>query len=169
MLYTATFAMQLPSAPTLSIGSDSSDDDDGDHVAQLPAAASAAPPLVGKHDFLLSQSGAFKVADFQLRSEGGLVVTDRGDTPLHADQGTDGMTGTPALKVQSLSDLEVLEELGSGASGTVFKARHVSSGTIVAVKCVTILEKSKRDQVVSELRIMMGHARGNQSLVHMHK
>ena len=56
-----------------------------------------------------------------------------------------------------MDELEMLEELGSGASGTVFRARHKPTGTIVAVKQVKILEKSKRDQVVAELRIMRKH------------
>ena len=75
-----------------------------------------------------------------------------------------------ALPIGSLSELEMLEELGSGASGTVYKARHVGSSSLVAVKCVTILEKAKRDQVVAELRIMRQHTRGLGArwLCHMH-
>ena len=76
--------------------------------------------------------------------------------------------GAQAVEVTSLADLEMLNELGSGASGTVFKARHKSTGNIVAVKCVTILEKAKRDQVVSEIRLMRKHMLGAKWLVAMH-
>ena len=56
-----------------------------------------------------------------------------------------------------MDELETLTELGKGASGTVFKVKHKQSGEIVAVKQVTILEKGKREQIVSEMKIMRRH------------
>ena len=119
--------------------------------------------------FHLSQSGAFKVSDFQIRSEGGLTSIGGADlSPAHAHPSELGIATllVPTLEVSGLADLEMLEQLGAGASGVVSKARHRATGTVVAVKCVTILEKAKRDQVVSELRIMKKHAAS--WLVHMH-
>lgn len=120
-----------------------------------------------KIDFILSQSGAFKMEDFQIRPQGGLTGSCR-DSPERRSHAISEEIDTPQLDVHSISDLEMLNELGSGASGNVFKARHRSTGTFVAVKCVTILEKSKRDQVISELRIMMSHSQGSRWLVKMH-
>ena len=142
--------------PGISIGGN-----DGDMAQTMTGADLSA--------FMLSQSGAFKTSDFQIRPEGGLITTANAHSPDHArPQELATISETPRLEVDSLADLEMLEELGSGASGTVFKARHISTGTLVAVKCVTILEKAKRDQVVSELRIMMSHTLGARWLVMMH-
>ena len=144
-----------PGPPGLSIGGDND-------MAQTMTGADLSA-------FMLSQSGAFKTSDFQIRPEGGLTSTANAHSPDHArPQELATINETPRLEVDSLADLEMLEELGSGASGTVFKARHISTGTLVAVKCVTILEKAKRDQVVSELRIMMSHTLGARWLVMMH-
>ena len=165
-------------APTLSMpgglglsfpGSDDEDDD-------APAKPPPKEDLSKTGAFMLSQSGAFKVSDFQIRPEGGLMSTidEAADISDHAHpaelsaSSTDLALQAHALEVTSLADLEMLNELGSGASGTVFKARHKSTGNIVAVKCVTILEKAKRDQVVSEIRLMRKHMLGAKWLVAMH-
>lgn len=159
----------------LSIGGCSSDEDEGgDGVGPMPSldisdAGGDAKAKDDKNAFHLSQSGAFKVSDFQIRSEGGLTsIGGADDAPTHAHPNELGMAAllVPTLEVSGLADLEMLEQLGAGASGTVSRARHRATGTIVAVKCVTILEKAKRDQVVSELRIMKTHAAS--WLVHMH-
>ena len=102
---------------------------------------------------MLSQSGTFKMQDFKLNAQG-LAFVDIGDAesekrPAAASPGS--------VEVTSMAELETLEELGSGASGVVFKMKHKPTGEIVAVKQVTILEKPKREQVVSELKIMRKH------------
>merc|ERR1719246_374635 len=58
---------------------------------------------------------------------------------------------------QMVIDVQSLEDLGAGASGTVKKATHTPTGLFVAVKQIQILEKAKRDQMVVELRIMRTH------------
>ena len=179
--------------PSLScVGGSDDEDDDGPPLQITPAAfaglsmgaldlsagddvgAPSAPAVdpLSQTGFMLSQSGAFKTADFQIRKEGGLMAIGEESAPQEshahpAELGTANAV-TPALEVASISELEMLGELGSGASGTVHKARHVASGTIVAVKAVTILEKAKRDQVVKELRIMRKHILGAKWLVGMH-
>ncbi|KAL1515893.1 hypothetical protein AB1Y20_002507 [Prymnesium parvum] len=159
----------MPPPMLTGIGSDSEGEDE---PGAGPAAGKDFMSQSGNFtasDFILSQSGTFKMADFQIRSEGGLTGITESPDNLHArPRELSYEIDTPQLDVQSISDLEMLDELGSGASGTVFKARHVSTDTLVAVKCVTILEKSKRDQVVSELRIMMSHTLGSRWLVKMH-
>ena len=120
--------------PTLSgIGSDSEEED--------------VPGL--DQSFMLSQSGSFNVADFKV-NRGGL-------TAQSSSSPEKSQTSRTAASVQTMADLDTLCELGAGASGTVFKARHRTTGEIFAVKQVTILDKPKRDQVVSELRILMSH------------
>lgn len=152
----------------LSIAGDSDDEEEAD-TSLDPMAMSRA---MGKDDFSFSQSGAFKLSDFQIRPEGGLTLTSVGeekssDLAAHPTELVNS-PATPALEVSSINDLDMGVELGSGASGTVFSATHRLTGTRVAVKCVTILEKSKRDQVISELRIMMKHTLGARWLVHLH-
>ena len=171
--------------PTLNLGdSDSEDDEGGPGGLSLPTPppsgggdpmlASMGPgglklpsmqdaPKADKNDFLLSQSGAFTVQDFQLRATTGLkAIGEETSSPDHAhpEELSTRAAAAVALNIGSLSELEMLHELGSGASGTVVKAKHVASGTMVAVKCVTILEKAKRDQVISEVRIMKKHTLG---------
>ena len=160
------------SSMQLAIGG-SDDEEDGDAPGPMPTMdISDATSLTHKKKddaFHLSQSGAFKVSDFQIRSQGGLTsIGDSDLSPAHAHPSELGVATllVPTLEVSGLADLEMLEQLGAGASGVVSKARHRATGTIVAVKCVTILEKAKRDQVVSELRIMKKHAASWH--VHMH-
>lgn len=148
--------------PTLSgIGSDEDEDDDSSGPPlslnpnlmgmQMPPALSGfgsddednPPPKaaedLSKTAFSLSQSGAFKVSDFQLRPEGGLLSIGEDAPTEHAHPTELGAAhaAAPTIDVSNINDLEMLDELGSGASGTVCKARHKSTGTIVAVKSVT--------------------------------
>eukprot|EP00966_Prymnesium_polylepis_P006068 138928-Prymnesium_polylepis.3 len=157
----------VPPPPMLS-GFGPDDDEEGG----APLAEEDRAPGKRKSDCQLSQSGAFKTSDFHLRADGGLLKVGEGSSPDHArpvELEVEAFEeATKTLEVRSIADLEMLEELGSGASGTVYKARHTASGTLVAVKCVTILEKAKRDQVVGELRIMMSHVLGARWLVTMH-
>lgn len=61
------------------------------------------------------------------------------------------------IDVRSLDELDFHEEIGAGATSVVRRALHVPSGLLVAVKQIKIFEKAKRDQLVSELRIMRTH------------
>eukprot|EP00325_Prymnesiales_sp_UTEX-LB-985_P002649 CAMPEP_0174701818 /NCGR_PEP_ID=MMETSP1094-20130205/6327_1 /TAXON_ID=156173 /ORGANISM="Chrysochromulina brevifilum, Strain UTEX LB 985" /LENGTH=457 /DNA_ID=CAMNT_0015899517 /DNA_START=1 /DNA_END=1375 /DNA_ORIENTATION=- len=141
---------------------------DQDAVRQMQAAM-AKPEPVDKNAFEFSQSGAFKLSDFQIRPVGGMTTVDEDSVavPSHPNE-LDEAANDPTLEVNSLAELEMLEKLGAGASGTVHRARHKSTGAIVAVKCVSILEQSKRDQLITELRIMRSHTLGTRWLVRMH-
>jgi len=139
--------------PTLSLGG-LSDDEEEDGLGTLPASLSGTGTDAAKkmqESFMLSQSGTFKVQDFNIKKTG-LVPAGLSDA---AD--CSGLDGLPGVSINGIDDFETLNELGSGCSGTVFRARHKQSGAIYAVKQVTILEKPKRDQVVAELRIMRQH------------
>lgn len=118
-----------------------------------------------RNSFALSQSGTFKLSDFAV-NKGGMHDTPDPKTPAGAAAPSQPAAGR--LDVKSLDELVMMEELGAGASGSVRKAKHMPTGEIVAVKQITILEKAKRDQVVSELRIMKKHGLGAKWLVAMH-
>jgi len=66
---------------------------------------------------------------------------------------------TPELKWVMSEDnfeknVEILEQIGQGASATVFKARHVSGGFVFAVKKVDALDKKKQEAIKKELDIL---------------
>jgi len=99
---------------------------------------------------MLSQSGTFNLADFKMNKAG---MSERSaPTPQPAPEGHHVV-----VDVENLDQLDMMEDLGAGASGTVKKAKHKPTGQLVAVKQIQILEKTKRDQMVAELRIMRTH------------
>uniref|UniRef100_A0A7S2IUP2 mitogen-activated protein kinase kinase n=1 Tax=Haptolina brevifila TaxID=156173 RepID=A0A7S2IUP2_9EUKA len=129
-----------------------SGDEEDDAVGSLKLDGAA--PLkqnkgtLNDQSFMLSDSGTFKVEDFNI-SKSGLVPS--------GERGVSNEAPAREVDVTTISDLETLDKLGSGASGTVYRAKHIKTGEVFAVKQVRILDKPKRDQVVSELRIMMSH------------
>lgn len=98
---------------------------------------------------MLSQSGTFNLADFKMNKSG---MSER-SAPTPQQGGGAGVV----VDVAALDELEMMEELGQGASGTVKKAKHKPTNQLVAVKHIQILEKAKREQMVSEVRIMRKH------------
>jgi len=88
--------------------------------------------------FTLSQSGTFVKEDFAINK-----------------QGITAVNGNEVARLGlHLADLEMLEVLGKGASSLVRKARHRPSQTDLAVKIVNVFDKSKRDQLLRELRTL---------------
>ena len=85
--------------------------------------------------FTLSQSGTFVKEDFVINRQGIAAVNGNEVARL-------------GLK---LSDLEMFEVLGKGASSLVRKARHKPSQTDLAVKIINVFDKSKRDQLLRTL------------------
>lgn len=107
-------------------------------------------PANQRDSFMLSQSGTFNLADFKMNKSG---MSERSaPTPQPAPGGHQTV-----IDVATIEELELMEDLGAGASGTVKKAKHKPSGVLLAVKQIQILEKAKRDQMVAELRIMRTH------------
>lgn len=51
-------------------------------------------------------------------------------------------------------DLELLHKLGSGASASVYLARHKHTGQLYAVKQINLFEKGKKDMFVAELQAL---------------
>lgn len=52
------------------------------------------------------------------------------------------------------SDLEMLRDLGAGASSTVKLARDKATGKMYALKCISVFVKAMRHQLMSELRAL---------------
>ena len=59
------------------------------------------------------------------------------------------------LRINSLSELEVIEKLGQGSAGIVEKCRHIPSGKIVAVKKVPLSsEDSLKNAIIQEVNTL---------------
>jgi hypothetical protein len=97
--------------------------------------------------FTLTQSGTFAKEDF--------VINKSGIAAVNGEASRD-----PGFR---LADLEMLEVLGRGASSLVRRAIHRPSGRAVAVKILSVFEKSKRDQLVRELRTLYQFSRSGSS------
>jgi len=54
----------------------------------------------------------------------------------------------------TFSNLEMLRDLGAGASSTVKLARDKVTGTYYALKCISVFVKAMRHQLMSELRAL---------------
>jgi hypothetical protein len=48
-------------------------------------------------------------------------------------------------------EIEILEQIGIGAGGCVYKAKHLPSETLIVLKSINVYEKEKRDQLSMEL------------------
>ena len=52
------------------------------------------------------------------------------------------------------NELEKLGRLGAGASGTVYKAKHMPSNTLVALKQINAMDSETRKQILNEMRTL---------------
>ena len=48
-------------------------------------------------------------------------------------------------------DFEIIEQIGQGSCGAIYKALHVPTSTIVAIKSINIYDSDKRHQLANEL------------------
>ena len=88
--------------------------------------------------FTLSASGTFSKEDFVIKKSGIVAIN-------HTEARRTGL---------QLQDLELLEVLGKGASSLVRRAVHKPSQTQLAVKIINVFDKTKRDQLLRELRTL---------------
>ena len=54
---------------------------------------------------------------------------------------------------------DIIEEIGRGSYGTVYKARHTESGSIYAIKRIDLVRTNHYEKmcIVNELRILSSH------------
>tara|TARA_B110001452_G_scaffold261588_1_gene260551 strand:- start:107 stop:1345 length:1239 start_codon:yes stop_codon:yes gene_type:complete len=88
--------------------------------------------------FTLSASGAFVKEDFVIDKQGIASIN-------HTEVRRTGL---------ELTDLEMHEVLGKGASSLVRRAVHAPTMTPLAVKILNVFDKGKRDQLLRELRTL---------------
>lgn len=65
----------------------------------------------------------------------------------------------PLAECESLAEnaLVILSEIGAGACGIVYKAVHVPTLQIVAIKRVPVVDREKRSQVLREMKFMLAN------------
>mmetsp|Transcript_35068 Transcript_35068/g.68737 ORF Transcript_35068/g.68737 Transcript_35068/m.68737 type:complete len:343 (+) Transcript_35068:129-1157(+) len=92
-----------------------------------------------QQSYHVTASGTFNKDDFSVKSTG-ISATPEGQ----------GRVSSLAM-----ADLTVDETpVGSGASGFVRKALHVPTQRVIALKSINVSDKSKRDQLMTELKIL---------------
>lgn len=115
----------------------------------------------------LSQSGTFTLHGLRVDLQGFASRLSRrsrrsgADGSVVAGEMTTGgepmrrsVAAVDMLAIASISELEFLDVLGQGCSAVVHRARHAPSGKLVAVKTISVLEKSRRRQVGREHRAL---------------
>ena len=76
-------------------------------------------------------------------------------TPSSASaSGSSPASSTPFFRPLNVSDLYTLGVLGRGSSGVVYRAFYAPTVELLAVKCISIVEKDKRKQLTQELRTL---------------
>jgi len=93
-----------------------------------------------KKFFDVTASGTFNKDDFRVKSTGIAA------TPAGAGRVSD----------LAMSDLQIEDTpIGGGASGMVRRALHVPTKKMIAVKSINVTDKSKCDQMMTELKILV--------------
>ena len=89
--------------------------------------------------FVLTETGTFQKGGFKIGAAG---IQER-----------PGARGD--FSSLTIDQIEPLQTLGTGASGTVRLARHTASGKLLALKVINVMgEKGQRHAVLNELRVL---------------
>jgi len=62
----------------------------------------------------------------------------------------------PDLLSPPSASLTILQKIGEGSYGAVFKAMHKSTKQIIAIKSVPVEEESEMDAIAKEINVMEG-------------
>eukprot|EP00286_Rhodomonas_abbreviata_P005660 CAMPEP_0181317590 /NCGR_PEP_ID=MMETSP1101-20121128/16552_1 /TAXON_ID=46948 /ORGANISM="Rhodomonas abbreviata, Strain Caron Lab Isolate" /LENGTH=314 /DNA_ID=CAMNT_0023424999 /DNA_START=564 /DNA_END=1505 /DNA_ORIENTATION=- len=108
---------------------------------QLGGAGTQPNPAL-QNSFVVTASGTFNKDDFKVKATG------IEQTP----------SGAGKVSTLQMSDLELEEGTlgGRGASGNVRRAFHRPTSRVIALKSINVHDKSKRDQLMTELKVLMG-------------
>jgi hypothetical protein len=122
--------------------SDDEGDAEGDAEVDEDHSAGRDSKALGKHQsYLFTQSGTIFVDGFSAGiGPSGISSTSSG-----------GKGGRTVHKLPMKERLCMLCKLGQGASGVVYKALDLSEMRLVAVKMISVYDRSKRRQMVREL------------------
>ncbi|KAL3664922.1 hypothetical protein V7S43_010099 [Phytophthora oleae] len=84
----------------------------------------------------------------------GFEIDTRGiaNAPFASQQHQAGKTSVSAESISTKDYLLILEELGHGAGGKVYKALYMPTFRLVAVKVIRVYDQKKRHQMVRELK-----------------
>lgn len=97
------------------------------------------PNMALQQSYVVTASGTFNKDDFSIQATGISATPD----------------GEGRVSTLAMSDLMVDEAtFGAGASGFVRKALHVPTNRVIALKSINISDKGKRDQLMTELKLL---------------
>mmetsp|Transcript_41946 Transcript_41946/g.50829 ORF Transcript_41946/g.50829 Transcript_41946/m.50829 type:complete len:375 (+) Transcript_41946:396-1520(+) len=107
----------------------------------------------GQESFKVSDAGTLQLlsqsqSNYHINANG----MSKASSPASSGAGTPG-TGELYYNCKA-SDIEKVSKLGAGASGVVFKAVHLPSKTLCALKSINALDKANRDQLLNEIRTL---------------
>ena len=123
----------------------------------------------------LSKSGTLHLGGFMVRESG--LARSPAEPRKRTGKGLSQRrhsAGSPAEndRLFSHEDLVEINRLGKGASGIVFRALHITSFKLVAIKAVPVYDSVKRAQMITELKALYGNslsmrASGNEYILEM--
>jgi len=119
--------------------------DEGEPTAQASAAG-----LIHRMAFNCTNSHA--CASHRFLRVAGVILPGSGDS-AEDSEGVVTVAGSSGQSI-TFSNLEMLRDLGAGASSTVKLARDKVTGTYYALKCISVFVKAMRHQLMSELRAL---------------
>ena len=120
---------------------DNKDNDDGGASRGITKGMRGLSVSVGSPD-PFAQSFSVKDGAFQ---KGNVEINEKGVARMDRQESFEGVQD---------DDLEMLGVLGRGASSHVNKARHKSTGDLMAVKVIAIHSKGMRAQIMSEVKTL---------------
>lgn len=123
-------------------------------------------PIVLDKSYELSNYGTLKIKGFEINPRGFSKVTQsfphkKSTADLFSNSTPNEAKGADHKSCENYElnpkDLIALGDVGRGACATVYKALHVPSLRMFAVKRVSVFDKSKRQQLSKELNALSSH------------
>ncbi|KAG3115351.1 hypothetical protein PI124_g1284 [Phytophthora idaei] len=99
--------------------------------------------------FDFSATGRLQTQGFEIDTRG-IANAPFANSQQHSGNGTKPVSSTESISTKD--HLLILEELGHGAGGKVYKALYMPTFRLVAVKVIRVYDQKKRHQMVRELK-----------------